>query len=63
MEIGRDAARSLVARIGSVVAAGRPRCPLCGRPLEGDGAHFCPGANGHADEEEIPVEGEDEDFP
>lgn len=63
MEIGRDAARSLVARIGSVVAAGRPRCPLCGQPLEGDGAHFCPGANGHSEEAEIPIEGEDEDFP
>ena len=62
MEIGRSAARSLVARIGSVVSAGRPRCPLCGSPLEGGGAHFCPGSNGHSHEEEIPGEGEDEDF-
>jgi len=32
--------------ITAVVAAGRPRCPVCGTPLEG-GSHFCPGSNGH----------------
>ena len=40
-----------------------PLCPLCGRALEGDGQHFCPGSNGHSGDEEIPAEGEDEDFP
>ena len=63
MELGRTAARALVAQIGEVVAAGRPLCPLCGRALEGDGQHFCPGSNGHSGDEEIPAEGEDEDFP
>jgi uncharacterized repeat protein (TIGR03847 family) len=31
-----------------VVAAGRPRCPLCGTPLTNAGMpHFCPQTNGH----------------
>jgi uncharacterized repeat protein (TIGR03847 family) len=30
----------------SVVAAGRPPCPICGRPLDPDG-HVCPRSNGH----------------
>lgn len=29
-----------------VVAAGRPRCVLCGQPLE-PAPHFCPPSNGH----------------
>ncbi len=29
-----------------VVAAGRPTCPLCGRPIDPEG-HFCPPRNGH----------------
>jgi uncharacterized repeat protein (TIGR03847 family) len=33
--------------IERIVVAGRPRCPLCGRPISG-GAHFCPESNGHA---------------
>lgn len=32
--------------IQAVVSAGRPRCPVCGTPLEGP-THFCPGSNGH----------------
>ncbi len=56
MEIGRAAARALVTQITEVVAAGRPRCPLCGQPLEGDGQHFCPGSNGHSQELEIPTD-------
>jgi uncharacterized repeat protein (TIGR03847 family) len=36
---------ALAAKIADVVAAGRPRCPLCGSPIEG--AHVCPLANGH----------------
>jgi uncharacterized repeat protein (TIGR03847 family) len=32
--------------ITEVLASGRPRCPVCGTPLEG-GSHFCPGSNGH----------------
>jgi uncharacterized repeat protein (TIGR03847 family) len=34
------------AKIADVVAAGRPRCPLCGAPIEGK--HVCPASNGHA---------------
>ena len=30
-----------------VCAAGRPRCFLCGQPINADG-HICPRANGHA---------------
>jgi uncharacterized repeat protein (TIGR03847 family) len=29
-----------------VVMAGRPACPLCGRPMDPDG-HVCPKSNGH----------------
>jgi uncharacterized repeat protein (TIGR03847 family) len=36
---------SLAEKIAQVVAAGRPRCPLCGAPIEG--THVCPLANGH----------------
>ncbi len=38
-------AAALSIKIMEVVAAGRPRCPLCGAPI--DGKHVCPGANGH----------------
>jgi uncharacterized repeat protein (TIGR03847 family) len=34
-------------QIENIVAAGRPRCPLCSTPLSG-GPHFCPESNGHA---------------
>lgn len=37
---------ALVERIGEVVAAGRPICGNCGRPMEPEG-HFCPNRNGH----------------
>ena len=56
MEVGRGHARALVTQITEVVSAGRPRCPLCGQPLEGDGQHFCPGSNGHSKELEIPTD-------
>ena len=29
-----------------VVMAGRPACPLCGRPMDPEG-HMCPKTNGH----------------
>ena len=35
-----------------VVAAGRPRCPLCGSPLE-PAPHLCPQSNGHGSPSEI----------
>ncbi len=37
--------RALCAKIADIVAAGRPRCPLCGAPIEE--THVCPLANGH----------------
>jgi len=40
-----------------VVAAGRPRCPLCHTPLSSAGMpHFCPPTNGH---QKLAVEDED----
>jgi hypothetical protein len=36
---------ALAAKIPGIVAAGRPRCPLCGAPIEG--THVCPLSNGH----------------
>ena len=62
MEIGRDSSFALVRQIADAVAGGRPRCPLCGTPLEGSGEHFCPGSNGHGKNLEIPTADEDEDF-
>jgi uncharacterized repeat protein (TIGR03847 family) len=39
-------AEAFAARALSVVAAGRPECPLCQLPLEATG-HICPRANGY----------------
>lgn len=38
---------ALAHQISEIAAAGRPRCPLCGRPMGASG-HFCPPSNGHA---------------
>ena len=54
MEISRAMALSLIQSIPSIVGAGRPLCPLCGRPLEDGGEHFCPPSNGHSTDEPIP---------
>ena len=54
MEAGRDAARALAAQIAGVVAAGRPRCPLCAQPAGEGEPHFCPGANGRSRERRLP---------
>jgi uncharacterized repeat protein (TIGR03847 family) len=43
----QDQARRLAAHCAEVVAQGRPRCGLCGRPTEPDGSHVCPATNGH----------------
>jgi uncharacterized repeat protein (TIGR03847 family) len=40
------AAAGFVERATRVVAAGRPPCPLCGRPLDPQG-HLCPRKNGY----------------
>jgi uncharacterized repeat protein (TIGR03847 family) len=45
--VSRGQARVLSAKIASVVAAGRPICPLCSLPMEPEG-HHCPRSNGHS---------------
>ncbi|MDQ6669632.1 MAG: DUF3090 domain-containing protein [Chloroflexota bacterium] len=44
----REQLRALSRNIADVVAAGRPRCPLCGEPMEStDKPHGCVRTNGH----------------
>jgi uncharacterized repeat protein (TIGR03847 family) len=44
----RDQLRALSRNIAEVVAAGRPRCPLCGEPVQRlDQPHGCVRSNGH----------------
>jgi uncharacterized repeat protein (TIGR03847 family) len=38
--------RAFSIRAQGVVAAGRPKCSMCGEPLDPEG-HFCPRKNGH----------------
>jgi uncharacterized repeat protein (TIGR03847 family) len=45
--LDRDQARRLAAHAMEVVAQGRPRCELCGRPTAAGGEHVCPSSNGH----------------
>ncbi len=40
-------AEALSLKIATVAAAGRPRCPLCGAPIEVGVQHVCPASNGH----------------
>ncbi|MPY93904.1 MAG: DUF3090 family protein [Acidimicrobiia bacterium] len=44
--VRRDQARVFAERARQLVAAGRPACPLCGRPADAEG-HSCPKTNGH----------------
>lgn len=44
--ITREQGRELSAEAAAVVAAGRPRCTMCGEPM-GPGPHVCPQQNGH----------------
>lgn len=46
-QTSRDLAQTFSRQALDVCAAGRPRCPLCGAPLDGP-THFCPRSNGHA---------------
>src|SRR5438105_15114372 len=44
----REQLHALSRNIADVVAAGRPRCPLCGEPMDpGSKSHGCGRANGH----------------
>jgi len=54
VRVSRSKASTLSAEITTTVAAGRPRCPLCGAPL-GGGPHACPGSNGRSPH---PISGE-----
>ena len=54
----RAQARELSAEAANVVAAGRPRCVLCGEPM-GPGPHTCPQHNGHLPRELGAGSGED----
>lgn len=42
----REQAQDLSAEAAAVVAAGRPRCTMCGEPMDPEG-HVCPQQNGH----------------
>lgn len=46
-QVSRQQLRSLADSIAPLLAAGRPRCPMCETPL-GSGTHVCPRSNGHA---------------
>jgi uncharacterized repeat protein (TIGR03847 family) len=53
----RTQARDLSAEVATVVAAGRPRCTMCGAPM-GPGPHVCPQQNGHLPHSFEDTEGE-----
>ncbi|MBI4213139.1 MAG: DUF3090 family protein [Chloroflexi bacterium] len=42
-------AEALSLKIAAVASAGRPRCPLCGAPIETGVRHVCPASNGHVE--------------
>jgi uncharacterized repeat protein (TIGR03847 family) len=44
-----DQSASLAVQLERIIAAGRPVCPLCGRPIDPAG-HMCVRSNGHSDE-------------
>jgi len=46
VQLSAPAARAFVERAATIVASGRPPCPLCGQPLDAQG-HICPRRNGH----------------
>lgn len=45
--VNREQARLLVREVARLMTSGRPICPLCGAPMQGE--HICPRSNGHAD--------------
>lgn len=49
VEFGRVVARGFTALAEAALAGGRPLCPLCRQPLEGD-SHLCPQTNGHGED-------------
>lgn len=49
-QVSRGQLAHLSESIQALSAAGRPRCPLCGSPIDSE-PHFCPGSNGHGKHE------------
>jgi len=49
-QVSRGQLAHLSESIQALSASGRPRCPLCGNPIESE-PHFCPGSNGHSHHE------------
>src|SRR5262249_51884469 len=47
----REQMLSLARHGAAVCAQGRPRCPLCGNPMDASG-HRCPALNGHRESSE-----------
>jgi uncharacterized repeat protein (TIGR03847 family) len=47
----REQALALARQGAAVAAAGRPRCELCGNPMDPEG-HVCPALNGHSGAEQ-----------
>ena len=45
--VSRGQLSRLSESISALSASGRPRCPLCGSPIDSE-PHFCPGSNGHS---------------
>jgi uncharacterized repeat protein (TIGR03847 family) len=45
--VSREQALALARHGANVAAAGRPKCQLCGNPMDPDG-HVCPALNGHS---------------
>ena len=45
--VSRETAQLFTAQTDVTLKAGRPLCPLCQTPLEGE-SHFCPPSNGHS---------------
>lgn len=58
--LSREQARELSADSAAVVAAGRPRCTMCGAPM-GPGPHVCPQQNGHLPHELGDGDGDDDE--
>ncbi len=56
----REMTREISADAAAVVAAGRPRCTMCGSPM-GPGPHVCPEQNGHFPQAIVEISPEDMD--
>ena len=48
VDFSREIGRRFTVQAEQAVAGGRPTCPLCKQPLEGE-EHLCPQTNGHGD--------------